>query len=465
MTEPTIQNKILSSLLYKPDFFEKVSSYLKLDYFDSEHERIVLDLIKGFYEKYDKAPTKEALLIGLDNKKYNNQDTINDSKRLINNLFPPEEDNSWLIDNTEGFFKQKALYLAIVKAYETFNGYYNGDAGLNIDSLPNILEDALSVSFEDKLGHCYMSDAEYRFDLYNEHVDKYPFDIELFNKITDGGLRRKTLNIFAAGTGGCKSLLLCHNAANYLMQGKNVLYFTLEMAEVAIAERIDANLLGININSIKHMNKSHFLKKIEDVMSRTPGKLTIKEYPTGCANANTFKYYIKELKSKEGFVPDIIIIDYLGICSSVKSNIEASYLKHTAVAEELRALASELNLPILSAVQLNRTGSASGEPSITDIANSHGIAQTVDLAIGIVSNEDLDMNDELMVIQLKNRYNATNPRKFKIGVKKSHMRVYNIEDAHVKGQLKQDNLVIESPVFNFDLNSEPNLSKTEFNFN
>lgn len=459
-----IETKIISALIYRKDFYEKTISYIKSEYFNEESYKIVLNLVKDHYDKYDNSPTKESLLISLEEVKGNNQQTYNESKSIIHALAEPTEAIEWLVDKTEQFCKDRAIHKAILDVV----GIYDGENKKHsYNEIPDLLEKAISVSFENKVGHDYISELDRRYDLYTQTEERLEFDIDLFNVITDGGLKRKTLNLFVASTGGCKSLLLCHCAASFLMAGKNVVYFTLEMAEEAIAERIDANLLDIKINTLKYLSREQYKNKFNEVIQRTSGQLVIKEYPTGDAHAHHFKHFINELKIKKGFIPDIIVVDYLTICSSYKAAGAADgYSKNKSVAEELRGLAMIYNTPLLSAVQLNRAGSSSSEPSLTDIGESFGIAQTADLAMCLVSNEELEENEQLMVIQLKNRYNTLNkPKKFRIGVDKQKMKVYNLEDSAVVGQItSQPEVQVPEPNFDFDLNTSEKVLNANFNF-
>lgn len=459
-----IETKIISSLVYRKEFYEKTISYLKDDYFKEESYKIVLNLIKTHYDSYDSSPTKESLLISLEDVKLNNQQTYTESKAVISSITEPSEDMDWLSDKTEQFCKDRAIHKAILDVV----GIYDGENKKHsYQEIPELLEKAISVSFENRIGHDYIDELDRRYDIYTRQEERLEFDIDLFNVVTNGGLKKKTLNLLVASTGGCKSLVLCHCAASFLMAGKNVIYFTLEMAEEAIAERIDSNLLDIKINALKYLSREQYKKKFHEVLNRTSGKLVIKEYPTGDAHAHDFKHFINELKIKKNFVPDVIVVDYLTICSSYKAaKATDGYSKNKAVAEELRGLSMVYNVPLLSAVQLNRAGSSSSEPSLTDIGESFGIAQTADLALCLVSNEELEENEQLMVIQLKNRYNTLNkPKKFRIGVDKQKMKIYNLEDSAVVGQINtQSNVQVPEPNFDFDLNPTENVLNANFNF-
>lgn len=457
-----LENKILASLIYRPSYYEKVVSFIDPDFLPDASYQIVLSLIKEHYEKYDTSPTVEALLISLGERKISSQSTYDSTYVLIEGLKEPTETEEWLLDTTERFCKDRAIHKALLEGI----GVYSGEnKKYTRHEIPGILENALNVSFDIKLGHDFVKELDSRHDLYTSVEERLEFDIDLFNIITKGGLKRKSLCIFAAGTGGCKSLTLCHNAASYLMQGKNVLYFTLEMSEESIAERIDANILDMNIHELKYLTKEQYKNKFHDAIRRTSGKLVIKEYPTGQAHANDMKFFINELKGKTGFVPDVIIVDYLTICSSFKCPNSEGYGRNKSVSEELRALAIKCNVPLLTAVQLNRAGAGSNEPDTTDIGESYAIAHTADIMIGIVNNEELEDNEQLLFVQMKNRYNSlSNPKKFRLGVDKSKMRLYNLEDAAVVGQINTTDLSAPEPNFDFDLNTSDNILNTNFNF-
>lgn len=457
----SIPGKILSGILYNSSYYERISSYLKNEYFEYEEHQIVHSLIVDYYTKYETRLTPQVLLISLDKLKISNQDLYNSTYALIKKFEEPKEDEKWFYETTEKFCRNTATRLAILESIGIYEGSENQK---KIDEIPEIMGEAISIHFDKKLGHIYNDDFEERYKKYTNKEERLEFDIDLLNKITDGGLKKKTINLFLGSTGGCKSLTLCHCASAFLMSGKNVVYFSMEMSEDAIGERIDANLLDMRIHELKYLTKDSYLNKFNKLLCKNLGKLVIKEYPTGAANANHFKYFIKELRQKKDIVPDVIVVDYLTICDSIKSSGSGSYEKYKSVAEELRALAVTSDVPLITAVQLNRTGTASSEPTITDISESYGIASTADLAVCIKSNDELDADDELMLIQLKNRYSSlTNPKKFRVGVDKSKMRLYNLEDAGVVGQLNPGDTSIPEPEFNFDLNNNSVITQ-DFNF-
>jgi len=459
-----IETKTLACFVFLKDIYEKVSPYFSEEYLSKESEKIVYRFIKDYYDKYGKSPTKDALLITLRDYKSNNQSACIAAEELIRSLERPEEKPKWLIKNIEAYVKDRAIHRAVLKTH----GIYTGEITSNsIYEIPDILKDAISVSFDDRVGHDLKNDLDARYDFYTARENRIEFDLDLLNKITNGGIKSKTLNLFVGATGGCKSLTLCHCAASFLMSGKNVLYLTLEMSENAIAERIDANLLDINIHNLKYLSRNQYKQKFNEAVRRTSGNLVIKEFPTGGAHANNFRFLMKDLKRKKGFVADVVIVDYLTICNSYKSNVEG-WAKGKAVAEELRGLAVVEDVPILSAVQLNRSGASSSEPTLTDIGESYGIAQTGDLALCLVSNDELEAVDQIMVIQLKNRYNSvSSPKKFRFGIDKSKMKLYNLENAAVTGQINSniEDLKVPEPNFDFSTDTEStNLLNSNFDF-
>ena len=437
-----IEKTILSNLITNEEYGRKVLPFIKSDYFQNNNEKVVFEEINKFAIKYSKFPTQTSLQVELDSRKDLNEQQYKDITSLVESFVKEEIDNEWLLDTTEKFCKDKAVYNAVVDGISIIEGR---DKKRKPDALPSLLTNALAVSFDNRVGHDYLLDAERRFDYYHTTEKRIPFDLEYFNKITKGGLPQKTLNIALAGTGVGKSLFMCHVAANCLNQGKNVLYITLEMAEERIAERIDANLMNISIDDLHDLPKKMYEDKMERIASKTQGKLIIKEYPTAAAHSGHLRHLLQELDLKRSFKPDILFIDYLNICASFRvrpgSNVNTyTYVK--SIAEEMRGLAVEFNVPIMSATQTNRTGFVSTDVGLEDTAESFGLPATADFMFALISTEDLQELDQVMVKQLKNRYNdPTYHRRFVIGVDRSKMRLYDCE------QSAQDELVDIGPVF------------------
>ena len=445
----TIEHTTLSNLVFNEDYCRKVLPFLKPDYFDIREERIVFEEITSFVDKYKKMPTKVSLEIEIENRKDLTEVEHGKVVELIQSLNPDEVDFDWLVDTTEKFCKDKAIYNAVVEGISIIDGK---DKKRSPDAIPSILTDALAVSFDNAVGHDYFDDSDKRFEFYHKVEERIHFDLDFFNKITKGGLPQKTLNIALAGTGVGKSLFMCHMAANCLSQGKNVLYITLEMAEERIAERIDANLMNISMEDLHDLPKKMFDNKIASLMSKTNGKLIVKEYPTASAHSNHFRGLIKELAIKRTFKPDIIFIDYLNICASSRfkgaTNVNSySYIK--SVAEELRGLAVECNVPIMSATQTTRGGFTSTDIGLEDTSESFGLPATADFMFALISNEEMEELGQILVKQLKNRYNdPTVNKRFVIGIDRSKMLLYDVE------MKEQDDLV--------DNGQEPVFDKTSF---
>ena len=423
-----IEKTILSQLLYNETYSRKIFPFLKSDYFHERKDKIIFEEIQKFIDVYKKIPTKQSLEIDLDNRKDLTDDEYKTILEEIQNLENVDVDQDWLVNSTEKFCKDKAVYNAILKGISIIQGK---DKKLSPEALPEILSEALSVGFDNHVGHDYIEDGESRFDFYRQKEEKIEFDLEFFNKITKGGLSNKTLNIALAGTGVGKSLFMCHHAAACLMQGKNVLYITLEMAEERIAERIDANLMNIPISDLETISKKMFTDRLEKIQKKTQGKLIIKEYPTAAAHSGHFRALINELALKKSFRPDIIFIDYLNICSSsrFKSNANVgSYFYVKAIAEELRGLAVENDVAIMSATQTTRGGFANSDVDLTDTSESFGLPATADLMFALINTEELEKLNQIMVKQLKNRYNDPGVNKrFVIGVDRSKMKLYDCE--------------------------------------
>jgi len=427
-----IETTILRNLLFTEDYYRKVVPFLKADYFTEYSERIIFEEIAEFANKYDKVPTQEVLSINLQNRSDLTEDSFQEATTTIKSLTDEWVDYDWLLDATEKWCQDRAIYLALMQSIKIADG---GDKKLDKGAIPSILQDALAVSFDEHIGHDYIEQSQDRYDFYHRTEEKIPFDLEKFNYITKGGIPNKTLNIALAGTGVGKSLFMCHMASSVLLQGRNVLYITCEMAEEKIAERIDANLLNVNIRDIAELPEVLYNSKVTEISRKTQGKLIIKEYPTASAHAGHFKALLSDLSLKKGFKPDIIFIDYLNICASAryKGAIVNSYTYVKAIAEELRGLAVEHNLPIVSATQTTRSGFGSSDPDLTDTSESFGLPATADLMFALISTEELEQQGRLMVKQLKNRYNdPTSSRKFMVGIDRSKMRLYDVaEDANV----------------------------------
>jgi len=424
-----LETKILSNLLYDETYTRKVIPFIKETYFDVIYEKIIFQEIYNFVTKYDDIPTKSVLNIEIENRKDISDDMFQSAMATIADLKEEKVDQQWLLDTTEKWCKDRAIYLALLESVKIADGK---DKTRSKDSIPSILSDALSVSFDDHIGHDYISDSDSRYDFYHKKEDKIPFDIELLNKITKGGLPNKTLNIALAGTGVGKSLFMCHVASSVLLQGRNVLYITLEMAEERIAERIDANLLNVNIQDIVSLPKSSYESKLNKLQEKTRGKLIIKEYPTASAHVGHFKSLLNDLALKKGFRPDIIFIDYLNICASsrYKGTLVNSYTYVKAIAEELRGLAVECNVPIVSATQTTRSGYGNSDVELTDTSESFGLPATADFMFALISTEELESLNQIMIKQLKNRYNdPTAYKRFVVGIDRSKMKLYNVEDS------------------------------------
>ena len=427
-----IENKILSNLIHVEDYMRKVIPFIKDVYFDNVSEKTIFQEILDFINQYDGLPTKSVLTIEVENRKDLSEDMFKECVGIIDSFTDEKVDQTWLVDSTEKWCKERAVYLALMESVKIADGK---DEKKNRDAIPSILSEALSVSFDDHIGHDYFADAESRYEFYHLKEDKIKFDLDMFNKITKGGLPRKTLNIALAGTGVGKSLFMCHQAASCLMEGKNVLYITLEMAEERIAERIDANLFNVDIKSIIELPKPMYDTKVEKITKKTHGQLIIKEYPTASAHAGHFRALLNELHLKKSFTPDIIFIDYLNICSSsrYKGTIVNSYTFVKAIAEELRGLAVEANLPIVSATQTTRSGFGSTDVALTDTSASFGLPATADFMFALISTEELEALNQIMVKQLKNRYNdPTMFKRFVVGIDRSKMKLYNVEDSAQK---------------------------------
>ena len=423
-----IETTIIKNLIFNEEYSRKVIPFIEPEYFEQRSEKIIYEEIVRFISKYDSAITVEALNIETDNRTDLTESEVREVRDINNSLTESVVDGQWLLDTTEKWCRDRAIYLALMESIHIADG---NDEKKNRDAIPSILSDALAVSFDNNVGHDYLNDYEERFKFYHQKENRIQFDLEYFNKITKGGLPSKTLNIALAGTGVGKSLFMCHMASASLMEGRNVLYITMEMAEEKIAERIDAHLLDVNIKDITELPKPMFDSKINTIAKKTQGTLIIKEYPTASAHSGHFKSLLNELALKKSFTPDIIFIDYLNICASSRyrgnANVNSySYIK--AIAEELRGLAVETNLPIVSATQTTRSGFGSSDVDLTDTSESFGLPATADLMFALISTEELEGLGQIMVKQLKNRYNdPTINKRFIVGVDRAKMRLYDVE--------------------------------------
>jgi replicative DNA helicase len=440
-----IEKIILQNLLHDEIYLRKTFPFLKSEYFSDYQERIIFDKIKAFVEKYNSLPNQDSLVVSLQNDKTLTEDQYREGVKLIHELDKSEHNENWLLEETEKFCKDKAVYNAILKSISVLD---NPNGEMSKDGIPSLLQDALSVCFDHRVGHDYFENSEERYDFYHRQETRIPFDLDFFNKITNGGLPNKTLNVVLAGTGVGKSLFMCHVAASALSQGKNVLYITLEMAEERIAERIDSNLMNVTLDQLKDLPKTIYEKRMGKLREKIEGKLIIKEYPTTGAHVGHFKALLNELQLKKQFHPDIIIIDYLNICASSRlkggANVN-SYMLVKSIAEELRGLAVEKNVPILSATQTTRTGFSNTDVELTDTSESFGLPATVDFMFALISTEDFEKLNQLMVKQLKNRYNdPTINKRFMIGVDRSKMRLYDLENS-AQENISDSNIRTEKP--------------------
>mgnify|MGYP003110367757 CR=1 FL=1 len=450
---------ILRNLLYNEEYVRKVVPFLKAEYFENFNEKVVFEEILNFVQEYNQPATREVLCIETEKRQDINDSSFKEISDLITSLEESPSEFNWLVDTTEKWCRDRAIYLALMESIQLADGK---DDTKGRDAIPTILSDALAVSFDSNVGHDYLTDYEERYESYHRKEDKIPFDLEYFDKITKGGIPNKTLNIALAGTGVGKSLFMCHVASSVLLQGKNVLYITLEMAEEKIAERIDANLLNVPIQDITDLPKQMFDSKVTNLAQKTQGTLIIKEYPTASAHSGHFKGLLNELALKKSFRPDIIFIDYLNICASSRyragSNVNSySYIK--AIAEELRGLAVEANLPIVSATQTTRSGFASSDVDLTDTSESFGLPATADLMFALISTEELEGLNQIMVKQLKNRYNdPTVNKRFIVGIDRAKMRLYDCE------QNAQQDVIDNGQEEEYNPEEKPKKSFNDFKF-
>jgi len=424
-----IEEITLSKLILIDTYTKKVLPFIKDDYFDTPSHKILFSTLSEYVNKFETTPEPNALKIEVEKRRDISEEIYKEVEQFLNNLDRDHYNEDWLIETTEKWCKEKAIYIALMESVKIADGQ---DKTRTKDAIPSIMSEALGVCFDDHVGHDYIQDSDDRYDFYHKKEEKIPFDIEYLNKITKGGLPNKTLNIALAGTGVGKSLFMCHVASSVLLQGRNVLYITMEMAEEKIAERIDANLLDIPIQQLNSplLSKEKYSSKLLELTKKTQGKLIIKEYPTASAHVGHFKALLNELSMKKGFSPDIIFVDYLNICASAryKGTIVNSYTYVKAIAEELRGLAVEFDLPIVSATQTTRAGYGSSDVELTDTSESFGLPATADLMLALISTEDLEGLNQIMVKQLKNRYNdPTMYKRFVVGIDRAKMRLYDCD--------------------------------------
>ena len=453
--QANIEQTILRNLLTDEKYMRKVLPFIKPDYFQGVYKTLFREVGK-YVAKYNKLPSSESLSIELQDANMS-QDQFTMAMEIVPQLFTIEKiDQEWLLNNTEKWCQDRAIYNSIMESISIIDGKHDS---LTKNALPELLQKALGVAFDTNIGHDYIENAEERYDFYHKEEDRIPFDLDYFNKITKGGVPRKTLNIALAGTGVGKSLYMCHVAASSLVEGRNVLYITMEMAEERIAERIDANLLNVPIDQLDSMSKDMFTEKVNNLARKTTGRLIVKEYPTGSAHAGHFRALLNELKLKKQFEPDVIFVDYLNICASSRMKAMGgainSYTYIKAIAEELRGLAVEFDLPIFSATQTTRSGYSNSDVGLEDTSESFGLPATADLMFALISTEELEKDGQMMVKQLKNRYNdPTQHKRFVIGVDRSKLRLYDVEET-------QQNLMDDTPVFD-NTNSGERLSSEKF---
>jgi len=454
--ETRIEQTILKNLIQSEEFARKCVPFIKSEYFADTEERTVFNEIYDYFQKYTKPPTVEALLINLDNNTSLNENIVKGSKTIVDKIGKEKDQtpSDWLIDETEKWCKDRAIYIAVMDSIEVIDKKSQRSTG----EIPELLKDALSVSFDTHIGHDVLEDTDERFEFYHTEEEKIPFDLEYFNKITKGGLPNKTLNIVLAGTGVGKSLFMCHQASSCLMMGKNVLYITLEMSEERIAERIDSNTMNIPMKELPDLSKKMYDKKVEKLKNKTKGKLIVKEYPTAAAHVGHFRHLLQELDIKKDFQPDIIFIDYLNICAShrIRPGSGAnSYTLVKSIAEELRGLAVEYDVPLVSATQTTRSGYGSTDIGLEDTSESFGLPATADLMFALITSDELEELDQLVVKQLKNRYNdPTIFKRFVIGIDRSRMKLYDCEQEAQEELFDSDDYDDDTPVFDRNRGAE-----------
>ena len=447
----SLEYTIIKNLVCNDEYRRQVFPYLKVSYFEADTNLTLFKLIKTFIEKYEKCPTKESLEVDLQGASHLSEETFKNVSSAISNLEEDSSDYKWLLDTTEEWCKNRAIYLSLLESIKIAEG---DDKEKDMGSIPTILSDAISVSFDNRIGHDYLDDYQERYDFYNHIETKIPFDLAMFNKITKGGLTNKSLNVALAGTGVGKSLFMCHVAASTLLQCKNVLYITCEMAEEKIAERIDANLLSVPIQDIASLPRKMYEGKVNNLMKKTSGKLIIKEYPTASAHVGHFRSLLSDLSLKKDFKPDVIFVDYLNICTSqrFKASYVNSYTLVKGIAEELRGLAVEQGVPIVTATQTTRSGYGSTDIDLTDTSESFGLPATADLMFALISTEESEQLGQILIKQLKNRYNdLTINKRFAVGIDRAKMKLYDCE------QSAQDGMIDAG-----DNKEKPSTNKTKF---
>jgi len=445
----SVEDLVVASLLHNTDFTRKTLPHIKTDYFENYNNKVIFEELSSYFTQYDSLPTKEALRIEIESRDDLNETTFTDVKQTLDLATEEPHEIDWLVHTSEKWCRDRAIYNALLESIQIADGK---SETMGRDAIPSILSNALSVSFDNSVGHDYLDDADQRYQFYHRVEEKVPFDIELLNKVTKGGLSKKTLNVALAGTGVGKSLFMCHCAAANLAAGYNVLYITLEMAEEKIAERIDANLMNIPVQKLETLPKPMFDSKIEKVQNKTQGRLLIKEYPTASAHVGHFKALLQELSIKKAFVPDIIYVDYLNICSSsrYKGAIVNSYTFVKSIAEELRGLAGEHNVPIVSATQTTRSGYGNSDVDLTDTSESFGLPATADFMVALISTEEMEELNQIMVKQLKNRYNdPTVNKRFVVGIDRAKMRLYDCEEQKKIVDSGQEETIDASDILTF----------------
>ena len=452
--QANIEQTILRNLLTDEKYMRKVLPFIKPDYFQGVYKTLFKEAGK-YVAKYNKLPSSETMAIQLGDAQMS-EEQFGMAMDVVPHLFSKEKiDYQWLLDHTEKWCQDRAIYNSIMESISIIDGKHES---LTKNALPELLQKALGVAFDTNVGHDYVEQAEERWDFYHTEEDRIPFDLQYFNKITKGGVPNKTLNIALAGTGVGKSLFMCHVGAAALVEGKNVLYITMEMAEERIAERIDANLLNIPIDQLDGMSKDMFTEKVKNLARKTTGRLIVKEYPTGSAHSGHFRALLNELKLKKQFEPDVIFVDYLNICASSRMKAMGgsinSYTYIKAIAEELRGLAVEFNVPIFSATQTTRSGYGNSDVGLEDTSESFGLPATADLMFALISTEELEKLGQMMVKQLKNRYNdPTSNKRFVIGVDRSKMRLYDVDETE-QNLMSDDTPVFDKSASGDRINSE-----------
>ena len=455
---------ILSNLAYNDSFSRRVAPFLKGEYFESFADKTIFNIISNFIREYNTTPSRDAIVVCLDKKTDLNEQTYKNCKELVDSLSVDEKtDETWLVTETENFCKEKAVYNAIMESIHIIDGKSESKTA---NAIPEILTEALSVCFDPHIGHDYLEDSDQRYDFYHRVESKIGFDLDFMNRITKGGTPQKTLNIIMAGTGVGKSMFLCHHAAACLAQNQNVLYITCEMAEERIAERIDANILDITMEDLGQLPREMYRKRLEKLAGHVRGKLIIKEYPTSSASVSHFKNLLDELWLKKKFKPDIIFVDYLNICASSRLRNNGSVNSYTyikAIAEELRGLAIERGVPIFSATQVNRTGFTNSDMGLEDTSESFGLPQTADLMLALISTEELEERNQIMVKQLKNRYNDLNVnRRFVLGINRSKMKFYDVQEDQQFGLVNSNQTSEEAAGSGYNVTFNDKFKKSDF---